>query len=1525
MIVFFQMRTPPSSPRQVNYAKILITLIKTNRPENWRTILIRLGISRLDNRDDFFTAIKALVNRYPKTVLATYDIHQVAEVGNASILAFAVVRNFHEVVEFLLNKTYTDPDLGKSYLIDRNELDEIVPFPGTTESHGATRGFRGYNWTIFHYAALNDKDGEIFLKLFKYIPEGVCRRAMQHEDRSGSATYENPRRTRLRVDQHKVPLQLLFEELFDKVNLYEDMYQYDNEDEVVFMDRQTERLDEIADNYMKIRTLLNDIPNILEFTYNDMSSYLKELMVDFIARIRDNIEETLDNNNDFTEEMRGENLISQILENSMPTIGQNWDQNIDQRLEDNRTSNQASNDWFRRYGYQWSDSRRKWIRLPVEDFQYDTLEFSEVERSKLILHGHGPNYKKPYNYWWAGTSDQHIRYKQNKYIMKGDIVTIKYPVNGHTTWKIVKLGIKNVGEDAHELRHNIGVWGKVYDIYTDEVYFNEVNETTDDDLNVFLLQSQRENHDTTYIKVSNYDLHLERREVTTTLTPFDFFHEQSNIETKEDDETKEEEELQHYETGEDIRLGDVVRPVSSQAMYVVIRISADGIKIESLTSMVPWARVTFNAEYLVLVTRNKPKFKKGDNVKWEASNGELHSVKILDDPGWDSRVPPTWTYKIKVNGGYYYPKENMLIALTQAEIDAIEDAEDAEERRQMQEFEESDEDSDGQPDVCDPNDESYVDDPDYRWNPDLICTDTGGSGEWEYREGGWSSEESSDEDDSDDEDDEIDSYRPVELNDDLSIITYNNSSIPVRLGDRVNAYTNENREGRPVMWVGTLTGVIVKRAIMAGERLQQNPVPSYDVKFESSEGRRTYTFRLSRLEYQSSEQTSINSSDYIGLKLKSLENGWEYLRYPGGRRIRVGDVVKSTVQPRGVTWKVTGSTQSSDRTIIHVQSEEENVGNTVLPIQLRWVSSVIRGQLVESPSGLHPLERANSNVNRRLDLGSPPEPPTTPTTGQTINVVMPGGRYGSLKYFDESLNETGIDIKIGDEVKPNIADDGTGTRGKWYVWGLAKRNHQADNDNFDFIINKDKIVNVNTSVYTDEMFAGIQLVIRCTRCPSLISSEHTSLNGRYRRIIPYDMRKVSSGAQLNVKYSLADFRKIKMPDEQHSLTMKMPDKNGDITDVYCDTGDQSSSKFQPVVVYETSMYTTSAEPAGMGDGRWFIYCGKELQLWLNTQKGQDQFIYTSMNREEREQAMRTHYNSGKNDTNPATREKIKSVRFITLGEIAEQVNLRKEKLEEEKKSEEAQKAAAAKIHYTEEDAEKAKAQLEIFEKQLKKVKDDFEADFKKRKHERQAVLDAEWEAIASDQALLDVRNAEFKERLDKFRADIVKLWRKEKAENEKKAKEIDDVIFRLKNKLNQIQNYLSTKKFNDTVSNGMIKAMQKQRDRAQKDVKEKEDELQKAEPSRQERIQGEIMALKDKVKMFEKMIEGQIKQEKKRREMAKKRAREEEESEGQKDNVGDDETKEEDPTPNNSIASRVRQRRRPNPSEMYLKFTKLKI
>ena len=43
---------------------------------------------------------------------------------------------------------------------------------------------------------------------------------------------------------------------------------------------------------------------------------------------------------------------------------------------------------------------------------------------------------------------------------------------------------------------------------------------------------------------------------------------------------------------------------------------------------------------------------------------------------------------------------------------------------ETKEEEDEDEDSDGQPDVCDPNDESYVDDPDYRWNPDLICTDT---------------------------------------------------------------------------------------------------------------------------------------------------------------------------------------------------------------------------------------------------------------------------------------------------------------------------------------------------------------------------------------------------------------------------------------------------------------------------------------------------------------------------------------------------------------------------------------------------------------------------------------------------------------------------------------------------------------------------------------------------------------------------------------------------------------------------------
>ena len=45
--------------------------------------------------------------------------------------------------------------------------------------------------------------------------------------------------------------------------------------------------------------------------------------------------------------------------------------------------------------------------------------------------------------------------------------------------------------------------------------------------------------------------------------------------------------------------------------------------------------------------------------------------------------------------------------------------------------------------------------------------------------------------------------------------------------------------------------------------------------------------------------------------------------------------------------------------------------NTTLPFQLRWVSSVVRGEtLTESPSELHPLEQpnTNSNVNRRLDL-----------------------------------------------------------------------------------------------------------------------------------------------------------------------------------------------------------------------------------------------------------------------------------------------------------------------------------------------------------------------------------------------------------------------------------------------------------------------------------------------------------------------------------------------------------------------------
>lgn len=95
-----------------------------------------------------------------------------------------------------------------------------------------------------------------------------------------------------------------------------------------------------------------------------------------------------------------------------------------------------------------------------------------------------------------------------------------------------------------------------------------------------------------------------------------------------------------------------------------------------------------------------------------------------------------WVQDIQYTSGckreevHYIDEEDKPVDKT-AEVDTMEDAEDAEEEDEEE----------TSPDICNENDDIYAHDPEYRWNPDIVCTDKGTMGEWEFKEGGWGEEE----------------------------------------------------------------------------------------------------------------------------------------------------------------------------------------------------------------------------------------------------------------------------------------------------------------------------------------------------------------------------------------------------------------------------------------------------------------------------------------------------------------------------------------------------------------------------------------------------------------------------------------------------------------------------------------------------------------------------------------------------------------------------------------------------------------
>ena len=307
-----------------------------------------------------------------------------------------------------------------------------------------------------------------------------------------------------------------------------------------------------------------------------------------------------------------------------------------------------------------------------------------------------------------------------------------------------------------------------------------------------------------------------------------------------------------------------------------------------------------------------------------------------------------------------------------------------------------------------------------------------------------------------------------------------------------------------------------------------------------------------------------------------------------------------------------------------------------------------------------------------------------------------------------------------------------------------------------------------------------------------------------------------------------------MPNAKNSLTLKIPDE-----EIYCDVGDSSSSKFQPVIVSErdysrpATSTSTPLKYSKQGD-IWFVFCAKELQAYLNSREGHHGFTWNARDDDS------NLFNEGRlHDSNPFTKNEIRFVKFMTQ----EMIDLHLQNL-----------------------AKKKKEQKPLQEKRPVQIKQ-----------------------------LTDKEVEVFKKRIAKLKKELKTL--EEGKGTDKAIKEVKDEIFRLEQPLSQSEFAKAEDNYKEIVTNNMIMMMKKQRDSAKR-------RLAEAEKSGNQR---EIIAAKQSIDQFTKMIESQIAAEMKRREAAqKKRPRED-----------DDETKEED-----SVASRVRQRRR---NDLYLNFIKLKI
>lgn len=1551
------MRTPPSSPRSINPTmndRLMIAIFAAIERRMTPSILESIQGWRIENTRatpwtydvinstvDSSAAvglINEILTRMPmllSTVTNNMPMRRLSMNG-LKIFDFAVYNLRADIVEYLLSK--------KDYVEKIDPTTFYKPI-NISYSNGRMRKVP----SLFHLMvktknkyytgtrSVEEKLSKMYKEIMKVTPDGTFKLAMHNH-----GWFRN---------NEKLPLEMLFKPLFEDFGIWEN---YDSDDENIDEQDPDDMLSDIADTYTMLQESLIIYP-YLDFLHS-IGDNPSRVVVD---RIRDLHARLLTIETEIETFLHTSQLITELFENEIGSFFNSSIENVDPYWTENDVINMTNItnslifnspenleegvlEWLKNYEFQYSNSKRKWV-IPSKAMPID---LGANNYSKVFKYRLQDDTELPYRYWWGGRDDPLMFYEQDIPVSRHDKVRLLDPISGYETWEIIDFKSLNgqnyeytqylaQGIPVHIRRRENSIYqnekrDKPYNVFlvrgrrrtdvsvvTQYVYvsnyeiefvqtgnfLSDINDVTqwdhwtrenhywDDDMQIWraartLYDSSDEDDETDinnrrYMNDSDYEWDSEDESWENRAESGEYerdpngewrwvpnqhivgsernvgfwqdenygwddeshmwfeihddilgstenrrYHrengrhwepeEESWVDDEDGDDEgdyatyssgEEEEELSHnrllelldynnvtnreiyYDDGGQIRLGDHVL-VNNDVVGIVITILGSGLVLVLEENFTRRNKSDLKFIFrMAIYTRPAGMFIDGNIVNDNWTNIHMRNVKIGDIV----RKPP--------------------------------------ESRRMKVVRINDDNSV----ICKPFGLGV--------SPETLSTYRILSSKLVLEE---KTKRKS-----------RDGMGPVVLFPDKTIVTYGDlkathtrASRPVRKNDIITAVINNETKVLLIDFVE-----FIYRSRTDGTTFMSPQIICSEAAGEIADVAEDFVLNVERSLRVTYRGHSVDKLDINGTDKPIVSQS---LKYPGGRYIRTNDVVcysKNRHAFEDITnmlfkIRTIGNTNLSDDDIawtdpvnnispgplIYIQEIKEEDRATAIAAgrviattknRLRWLSSDVTSDLTT------PLitRRGNNNAaNNPFDSVPPPGFNSTSSVsrrlnfsgiGTSLNVYIQQGssefRTRPLFYFEQEnappfeIVETENYIKIGDRVEDRYKDDDYA----WKVVGLANLNHQADDDKYEHVTNKEYIVPPDSSSekyilpYTRDK-RGAVIVIK-------------NENNEYRRVIAFDIIKYKVRAFPGMEYTLESFRKVRLPRGSKSLTLKIPDE-----DIYCDVGDSSSSKIQPVIVSESNRN----EYAKQGD-IWFVFCAKELQAYLNSREGHHGFTWNA-----RDDDSNT-FNEGRlHNSNPFTKNRIYFVKFMDQ----KMIDLHLQNLEKKKQQKKEQTGPSM---------------------QIKRLTDKEVEDFKKR--------------------------------INKLKEELKKL--EEGKGTDRAIKEVKDKIFRLEQPLSQTEFAKAEDNYKEIVTNNMIMMMQKQRDSARRRL----DEAEKAGNQR------EIIAAKQSIQQFTRMIESQIAAEMKRREAAqKKRPREE-----------DDETKEED-----SVASRVRQRRR---NELLVNFIKLKI